>query len=110
MLDIDEKLSEKKLIEKLYFINKFLHFKNLDINKKKTKHGWHICIRINSTRKLSDFDIIFLQSILGDDWKRCMFNWLRVRSGCKKWNVLYKQKFDKNMRLISHEQQTESCR
>jgi len=103
MLDVDGKLNEKRLVKKLYFIDKFLHFENLKINKSRTKHGWHIRISFNSIVELNDSDIVFLQSVLGDDWKRCMFNWLRVRSGCKKWNALFKKKYDSEMREISRE-------
>jgi hypothetical protein len=77
--------------------------KQLTATVKATAHGRHFTINFTTDKKLTDADIVFLQLLLFSDWKRELHNWLRVRSGCKKWNVLYRQKFDSKGRLISKE-------
>jgi len=91
------------IYHRLTAVEKFFRMKNINTVTKLTKHGSHDIITFTTDKQLTDYDIVFLQLLLLSDWKRELFNWLRVRSGCKKWNVLYKQKFDKNMKLISRE-------
>lgn len=52
-----------------------------------TKKGYHIYINVDE--RLSDKDVLCLQAILCDDWKRAVFNFRCVRNGVKKWNVLF---------------------
>ena len=70
---------------------------------RQTKHGIHVTIEFKSKLPISDKDIVFMQTLLGSDWKREIFNWKRVRSGLKNWNVLFNKKFDSQMKLISRE-------
>lgn len=103
-IDIDEKrLDEKKTIDRLFLLNRFLQFKGIGILKKKTRHGHHLTVTFETSRKLDDRDIVFLQLALGSDYKREMFNWLRVKSGCKKWNALFREKVNSKGKVISRE-------
>ena len=88
---------------RLIVIEKFFRMKDIYTETKLTKHGTHDTITFTTDKKLTDYDLVFLQLMMLSDWKRELFNWLRVRSGCKKWNVLYKQKYNNKMRLISRE-------
>jgi len=103
-IDIDGKLNEKEIVKRLFLLQKFLQFKGIGIDKKKTKHGWHLRFGFTTERELDDRDIVFLQLFLGSDRNREMFNWLRVKSGCTKWNVLFKEKIDAKGKVISKEQ------
>jgi hypothetical protein len=98
-----QKQQEKEILKRLEMAIKFFQFKIFTIKSSKTKHGKHIMIVFTSPKKITDADIVFLQLLLLSDWKRELFNWLRVRSDCKKWNVLYKQKFNSKGRLVSCE-------
>jgi hypothetical protein len=96
-------VSDYVIYHRLEVAMKFFRMRELKAIIKYTKHGRHIEIKFKSDKKITDADLVFLQLLLYSDWKRELFNWLRVRSGCKKWNVLYKQKFDSKGRLISSE-------
>jgi len=58
-----------------------------------TRHGWHIYIKCHTKMELDDKDVCVIQGLLGDDFKRVLFNWLRVREGkFVEWNVLFTHK------------------
>ena len=103
-LDIDRpKIPEKQLAERLMSLHRFLQFTNPQIVKRRTKHGWHIRIYFQTEQKLDNVDIVFFQLFLGSDGNREMFNFLRVKSGCKHWNVLFSGKVDAKGKLLSKE-------
>jgi hypothetical protein len=102
-IDIDGKLKEKEIIKRLFLLQKFLQFKGIGIDKKKTKHGWHLRFGFTTERELDDRDIVFLQLFLGSDRNRELFNILRVWSGCKIYNVLFREKCDSSGKVISYE-------
>jgi len=84
-------------------LQKFLQFKGIGIDKKKTKHGWHLRFGFTTERELDDRDIVFLQLFCGSDRNREMFNWLRCKSHCKNWNALFSEKVDSTGKVISKE-------
>lgn len=102
-LDLDNPVDIVSLGKRFVVVRKFFQITDHVIDEKPTKHGRHITIKFETKKKLKDEDICFLQLLLGSDWKREMFNWLRVRSGCKRWNVLFKKKYSHKMRLLSRE-------
>jgi hypothetical protein len=98
-------ISDYAIFHRLKTIQRFFRMRKMSVSISATKNGRHVTINFDSGKKITDADIVFLQLMLFSDWKRELFNWLRIRSGCKKWNVLYKQKFDSRMRKISEEKQ-----
>lgn len=88
-LDMDEK--NKSFFEDLALLSRFFNFRIKGIKAVKTRHGKHVRIWID--RVFEPEDIVFFQIFLGSDKKRELFNWLRVRSGCERWNVLFKEKY-----------------
>jgi len=62
-----------------------------DFNVAETNKGYHIWIRI--AEKLSDEELAELQFLLGDDQKRCKFNFLRLEGGAfRRFNALFSKK------------------
>jgi hypothetical protein len=96
-------ISDYAIYNRLRVAEKFFRMSDVSCDIKATTHGRHFTIGFTTDKRLTDADIVFLQLLLFSDWKRELHNWLRVRSGCKKWNVLYKQKFNSRGRLISSE-------
>ena len=82
--------------------------KSIDVYE--TNKGYHFYLKVKTERKLTSKDVVVLQLALGSDYKRELFNWLRVRNGrtSKKWNVLFKCKYNSKKR-ISEETKTDSA-
>ncbi len=83
------------LEKRLRFIKK-MKVVSLKVEKVcKTKKGYHIYLR--SKDKLSDTEVILLQSALGSDWMRELLNLRRVRNGqnMDSWNILFTSKTKK---------------
>jgi hypothetical protein len=102
-IDIDGKFHEKQLTERLMLLRRIFQMKNIKIDKKKTKHGYHLRISFDSPKQLGDRDIIFGQLICMSDYRREIFNFLRAMSGCKHYNALFNSKCDNNNKLLSCE-------
>jgi hypothetical protein len=66
----------------------------------RTNKGYHV--RMHTENTYSDASIVALQSILGSDNNRELFNLMRVRAGAKDWNVLFRRKY-KDGQLVSRE-------
>jgi len=98
----------KEIADKLNFLKTFFGIRVIDVKVYETNKGLHLYIPICSNVELTDEDVVVLQLALGSDYKRELFNWLRVRSRdkFKHWNVLFKVKY-KNGKIISKEEKTE---
>ena len=98
----------KEIANKLNFLASYFSISVIDVSVYETNKGLHLYISIYSSVELDDRDIVVLQLALGSDYKRELFNWLRVRSNdkFKHWNVLFKVKY-KNGKIISKEEKTE---
>jgi hypothetical protein len=97
-LDIDSKEID---IIRFYIISRLLRMNIYSIIKKKTKHGYHLTLEISSPYINDDRDIVLVQCLLGSDYKRELFNFLRVKHKCRRWNVLFTKKYRmKNGRLV----------
>ena len=98
----------REIANKLNFLKTFFGIKVIDVKVYETNKGLHLYISIYSSVELDDRDIVVLQLALGSDYKREIFNWLRVRSRdkFKHWNVLFKVKY-KNGVIVSKEEKTE---
>ena len=98
----------KEIANKLNFLASYFSISVIDVKVYETNKGLHVYILLYSNVELTDEDIVVLQLALGSDYKRELFNWLRVRSNdkFKHWNVLFKVKY-KNGKIISKEEKTE---
>jgi len=102
-VDLDKKENLKNIKQRIKLINY-----SLDLGIKKfeileTAKGYHLRIPIKIRANISDMDIVVLQLLLGDDYKRGLMNYKRVKRGESKWNVLFTAKYDKNNNLLSME-------
>lgn len=100
-IDIDSKRDVKALARRIARkLNLLKHFANITVdtvNCYETKKGYHIELVIDSPL-LDNKDIVFLQLFLESDYKREMFNWLRVRANevIPDWNILFDVKYVNN--------------
>ena len=95
-LDLDNRFSYDTLMNTLTSL--VVMYKMLNIRAKKfrlyissNKKGYHLEILISVDRKLSDLEIVLLQSILGDDPRRSIHNYYRILKN-KPYNVLFNTK------------------
>ena len=100
-LDFDFKIFNlgefaRDFVDKLRFLQIFygIYLESIDIYE--TNKGYHFYLKVKTERKLNNKDIVVLQLALGSDYKRELFNWLRVRRNqkFKRWNVLFKSKYE----------------
>lgn len=80
------------LIKKKFVISFFkLKIKNIEVYN--TNRGYHVYIDVENKLELED--IIFIQAVMGSDFKRECFNWSRIKKPYMdktKINVLFKEK------------------
>lgn len=98
-LDIDKYCISNQQVAR---INKIITLLKLDIlfvevhrsqNKK-----YHIIL--HCANKITDYELVCIQALMGSDYKRECFNLLRVKSNKFKkqsWNVLFLKKFQINL-------------
>jgi len=98
-IDIDFKPIEyanfvHNLVEKMVFLEDVFGLKFINVDVYETGKGLHIYFKVETERKLKNTDIVVIQLALGSDYKREIYNWLRVRNGgnVKYWNKLFKVK------------------
>lgn len=96
--------THKKTFARINNVIYFLRLDVVDCQVQRTRHGYHVQLEIRN--KVNDFEIIILQCLMQSDYKREMFNLLRVHSGKfpkQSWNVLFKKKwsFDLKQRKVS---------
>lgn len=93
-IDIDNKNLSDYTIEGLYHISKIYNIKKLII--KRSPSG-NLHMKINLNNKLTDYEQICVQFILGSDKVRERLNFIRVKNGAKleDWNIL----FDKHINI-----------
>jgi hypothetical protein len=100
-LKLDFDGPETAFIENIKRVRTVLHiagFLNLDdVIVRQTQKGFHTYLKISSKKtQLIPGDIVTLQCLLGSDYKREAFNFLRVKSGVNLlgnvWNVLFTEK------------------
>jgi hypothetical protein len=108
LLDYDLETEESllKRISRLWpFIFRFeFQFGKLqltDLEVTRTKHGWHLYLEVRN--KMCDLDVVFVQLLLGSDFRRECFNYRRVQLGLRDWNFLFSEKYNANNELIGWE-------
>ena len=101
-LDIDSKNVFKRLetTERIDKIISMLGLTLRNLNYKETAKGYHYYIEVEND--LSDMEVCLIQSLMGSDYSRETFNYLRIRQGIKDWNVLFQKKY-RNNKLVSEE-------
>ncbi|MCK4329446.1 hypothetical protein KAX02_06350 [candidate division WOR-3 bacterium] len=105
LLDIDQKdVDAKEIAERLRFITMFTSFEFVRLVVYETRKGFHLYFW-TSKPKPSAKDKVMIQLALGSDYRREIFNYLRI---CmtplpKKWNVLFQSKYDKEGNKVSEE-------
>lgn len=95
-LDIDgSSIDWRRIRTVLSMFNLKVVLKNSSI--KRTTNGFHLYLDLKSKRFIDDLSLCFIQTAMGSDYKREMFNWNRIIYGegwqKKYWNVLFNQKF-----------------
>lgn len=96
-IDIDRKRKVDKLarniVNRIKPILRYASISIADIRAYETRRGYHIELEIDAPL-LDNKDIVFLQLLLLSDWKREIFNWLRIRSSeqLTSWNILFDAK------------------
>jgi len=109
LLDIDRKrISAREFAERMRFISIFtaIEFKRLTIYE--THKGLHVYLWCKD-KKPSPQEKVVIQLALGSDYRREIFNWLRVKDNTEdaRWNILFQGKYDDNGKRVSREEHTE---
>jgi hypothetical protein len=108
-LDIDFKNLKffKQLGKQVNMINYLTGIVPLTFIAYETKHGFHVYLTLSSKRKFNQTDELLFQALLSDDYKRELFNWLRLKDFGDSENLLFFKKFDLiSGELISQEKAT----
>jgi len=88
-LDLDGKQSFTEFLDRLWIIRGFgLAPKKVEVHD--TENGFHV--RMHCDNDIDDKTACFMQLALGSDYRREVFNWLRIERGCQDWNLLFKKK------------------
>lgn len=105
LLDIDQKdVDAEEIAKRLRFLTMFTSFEFVKIEVYETRKGFHLYFWTDKP-KPSAKDKVVMQLALGSDYRREIFNYLRI---CmtplpKKWNVLFQSKYDKEGNKVSEE-------
>lgn len=94
----------KKILTKRIWVLRFLEIKLSEIKVSKTAKGHHIYM--TTDKSLDAPTIVWLQTILGSDFKREAFNWNRIviNKLPLKWNLLFTKKYNQKGELIFEEE------
>jgi len=91
-LDFDNMTYEtlKDIISNRRFVFKMFGLIPHECVVAKTQHGWHVYLECGVKMELDNRDICVIQILLGDDFKRGCYNWMRAREDPPyAWNVLF---------------------
>ena len=108
LVDIDKKdVSAEEIAERMFFVSVFTPFDFTRIRVRETAKGFHIYLWCADV-KPTPTDKVVIQLVLGSDYRRELFNYLRVcgRERAEKWNVLFATKYDGDGNRISRERTT----
>jgi hypothetical protein len=95
-IDIDVKVAKEEL--QLWICTRKLLLKHLGytVNKVRvasSRKGYHIWIHVNE--ELTRYEVALLQFLLGDDHRRCYYNFIRCDlKHANKFNILFNRKLD----------------
>jgi len=99
-IDIDVKMSKDllyKWVKTRELMAEWLGYPIIRMPIAPTEKGYHVWVHFRET--LSDTEMAELQFLLGDDQKRCRFNFLRNEAGVfKTFNALFSKKLQRKHR------------
>jgi hypothetical protein len=112
LLDFDRNCSRRSLLRQVYSRWLFLltfdwplfgRLKVRDIDVRRTRHGYHVRIRVKN--RISSRELNFLQLAFGSDFRRECMNLRRLISikQMRSWNVLFEFKFNNRGDITSRE-------
>lgn len=99
-LDIDEKKNLDRKLDRIAEIALHLGLDVQSVEVAETRKGFHVKIIIRNDIK--EYNIVTIQSLMGSDWLRETYNFIRVAKREKKWNVLFSQKYELACGRIRH--------
>ncbi|MBD3191301.1 MAG: hypothetical protein GF308_11685 [Candidatus Heimdallarchaeota archaeon] len=89
-LDLDGEESFELFLERGW-ICKYLGLRITKAEVFTTKNGYHVYLHTKNT--LPYERILLIESLLGDDYRRVLYNLLRVVMGCTDFDVLFQEKW-----------------
>jgi len=93
-LDLDGKNSLNIFIDRIWII-KYLGLAVKRVYVHPTVNGFHV--RLLCDNKIDPLEQVLIQSLLGDDFKRALCNFLKLGRGSKtSWNPMFKRKWTLN--------------
>ena len=92
-LDLDGKDGLDVFLERAWIMKGF-GLKTTNVMVYQTTHGYHVILELDN--EIDNVKAVFMQLALGSDYRREVFNFLRIERGCLDWNVLFKEKYRVN--------------
>jgi len=89
-LDLDSENELNEFLNRAWII-KYLGISVKDIEVYDTKHGYHIYIYTDNI--FTNVDIIILQLLLGSDYRKEFYSYLKLKNGSSNFNVLFERKY-----------------
>lgn len=89
-LDLDSQEALNEFINRIWII-KNLGLKVNTVECYDTKHGYHLYLYLDNI--LTNFDILIIETLLGSDFKKQLYNYLKMKNGTENWDVLFEEKY-----------------
>jgi len=89
-LDLDSQESLNEFINRIWII-KNLGLKVDSIVCYDTRHGYHIYLYLDNI--LTNFDMLIIESLLGSDFRKQLYNYLKMKNGTENWDILFEEKY-----------------
>jgi hypothetical protein len=94
LLDIDGVKGFNNLLERLWTL-KYLGLSVVDVHVWSTINGRHV--ELICDNKIPDMERLLIECILGDDYRRALYNYLKLKQGAEHYDKLYEEKFKTNI-------------
>jgi len=91
-IDIDKK-DKRDFMRRFTAFYRYFKPKIISYDIKETRKGYHVRLELDFSFDFNDVDIVFLQLLMGSDWKRELLNYFRIKNKISSWNVLFNKKF-----------------
>ena len=91
-IDIDKK-DKREFMERFTAFYRYFKPRVVSYDIRETRKGYHVRLTVDFPFDFNDVDIVFLQLLLGSDWKRELLNYFRIKNKISSWNVLFNKKF-----------------
>lgn len=92
-IDLDGQDSFNSFLERTFLVRRSLGLVTTDVAVYRTKNGYHVFIQVENA--LTRYEVLLIQSLLGDDYKHTLAGYNQLRYACPPttWNVLFREKF-----------------